>query len=132
MSSGSLLRRLTLIRFVIRHLCSDKMPKRPTQNPSDRKTSQNSAAGTPGSYSISRPNLNLNPPAIGGMSETDRAASGDDHRQVEYLETPVKSENDKKEYRLGNCRCSVCHIFQIFHLKNVIQIGTLLIVSYPD
>ncbi|EZA59550.1 Nardilysin [Ooceraea biroi] len=74
------------------------MPKRPTQSAPDRKAIQNPAAGTPvGSYPTGGTNLN---PSRVEMVETERAASDDDRRRVEYLETPVKSENDKKEYRV--------------------------------
>ncbi|EFN75483.1 Nardilysin [Harpegnathos saltator] len=49
------------------------------------------------------PNLNVGAYEIhGGAMEEQRRMMNDsnEHRRVEYLETPIKSENDKKEYRV--------------------------------
>jgi len=77
------------------------MPKKPTQTPSDRKASQSLTTGILVDSYFGRTNLNLNPSHFDRMSEIERAASNDSHHQVEYLEAPSQSENDKKEYRLG-------------------------------
>jgi len=100
------LQHFTIVRCVIRHLRSSKrMPKKPAHTLSDRKASQSSTTGIlVDSYLAGQTNLNLNPSRFDRMSEIERAASNDSHHQVEYLESPHQSENDKKEYRLENCR----------------------------
>lgn len=51
------------------------------------------------SYSDDRPNFSLDFLRVDTMPEVERTTEDDERCQVEYLETPVKSENDKKEYR---------------------------------
>jgi len=55
------------------------------------------------SYSTRPSNLN---PDI--MPEVKLVESDDKRHQVEYLETPVKSENDTKEYRLDDVSFPLC------------------------
>lgn len=98
-----LIQRLIVIGSVNKSITLlNKMLKRSAHSPPERKSKMNQdALATVKSYSTDQFNLksDFSQPDI--MPEADRVASDDKHYQVEYLETPVKSENDKKQYRLA-------------------------------
>ncbi|XP_012218457.1 nardilysin-like [Linepithema humile] len=94
------IQRLIVVGSVIRPTpLLNRMLKRSAQSPPERKAkiNQDSLASV---KSTDRSNLKLDLSQPNIMPKTERTASDDKHRQVEYLETPVKSENDKKQYRV--------------------------------
>lgn len=103
-----------IVRRVSSHVfLSSKMPKT-TQNPPERKikTGQDVVAGVKsGSHSSSvQSDLKSD-----GMPETKCSMSDNENFKVEYLDTPVKSENDKKEYRLDTKSHSCLSLY--FHCR---------------
>ncbi|XP_071572686.1 nardilysin [Temnothorax nylanderi] len=98
-------RRFNIARYVSR-LVSSRVLKNSVSSLLERKqkTIRNPIACFPiGSYYDDRFNFNPEILRVDIMPEMERTTEdgGDDERcQVEYLETPVKSENDKKEYRV--------------------------------
>lgn len=103
----SLFQRLTIVGRASKQHVSllKRMPKKPTQNPSEReaKASLRDPA-IPGNVPCAdqRPNLNPAPPLRTAETMSEATTGDDGRRGVEYLDTPVKSEMDKKEYRLGD------------------------------
>lgn len=103
-----------------------KMVKKFTQNTpkKERETSQQGSAAVNslnrshvGDRSLLNPNLNQE--AQGSHGNTmEETVSNDENRRVEYLEIPVKSETDKKDYRLEtlihNVHLLHCNFFFIF------------------
>ena len=96
------------------------MLKRSAQSPPERKAkiNQDSLASV---KSTDRSNLKLDLSQPNIMPKTERTASDDKHRQVEYLETPVKSENDKKQYRLDENNTYLHYIFFSFFIMSTIM-----------
>ncbi|XP_072762300.1 nardilysin [Anoplolepis gracilipes] len=100
----SLFQRLIVAKCERRHVfLSAKVLRRHVRSPLEKtsKGTRNSVVDSSiGSYSV-RPS-NLNPDVLHPeiMPEVKLPASDDERHQFEYLETPVKSENDTKEYRV--------------------------------
>lgn len=95
-------RRLTtIVRCVSRHVSSGVLKKTaPSSLGRKLKTICNPTACFPiGLYSDDRPNFSLDFLRVDTMPEVELTTGDDERCQVEYLETPVKSDNDKKEYR---------------------------------
>ncbi|XP_011685956.1 PREDICTED: nardilysin-like [Wasmannia auropunctata] len=101
--------RLTVVRRVHRYASVRVLREIAANLPEGRpKTTRNPVASSPtGSYSTDRPNFQSDLLRVDIMPEVERTAGADEccqECQVEYLETPVKSENDKKEYRVVRLR----------------------------
>lgn len=107
-----LLQQLIVVGPASRHVYSPSsrnMLKRPAQSPSESETCQREGPASPAAGSLGRSDgqrspFNVGPdlPSHAGdttMPEIITAEHDGDRRRVEYLETPVKSEMDKKEYR---------------------------------
>lgn len=94
-------RRLTIVGCVSRHV-SNEVLKRTAPSPLKRNSK---AIRNPivcfliGLHSDGRPNFNPDFLHVDIMPEVEHTTGNDERYQVEYLETPTKSENDKKEYR---------------------------------
>lgn len=93
-------RRSTIVRCVSRHVSSGVL-KKITPSPLER---QSKAIHNPIAYFLiglhSDDRFNFSPfLRINIMPEVEHTIKNDERYQVEYLEMPVKSENDKKEYR---------------------------------
>lgn len=117
MTRGFSLIRLIVVGSVDRSTSLlNKMLKRSAQSPPERKSKIQDSLASVKSYSTDQSNLksDLSQPDI--TSEMECAASDDKHCQVEYLETPVKSENDKKQYRLDENNIIYMCILIIFLL----------------
>jgi hypothetical protein len=93
--------RLAIVRCACGHVSGGVLRKIVT-SPLQRelKTIRNPIVNSPiGSYSTDRPNFHSDFLRVDIMPEVECATGDEERCQVEYLETPVKSENDKKEYR---------------------------------
>lgn len=108
------------------------MPKSAQNQPERKtKTGQDVVAGVKSGSHVS-----VEPKSDDGRMSTEKkcpTSGGDDDDErnvkVEYLDTPVKSENDKKEYRLEKllqlCTCTYIHMFFFFHCDSVrVHFGT--------
>ncbi|XP_018360056.1 PREDICTED: nardilysin-like isoform X1 [Trachymyrmex cornetzi] len=94
--------RLTIVRRVCRYV-SVRLLRKIVQSLQKRKlkTIHNPIVSFPiGLYSTDRPNCHSDFPCVNIMPEVEHTTGDDERYQVEYLETPIKSENDKKEYRV--------------------------------
>lgn len=86
---------------------SARMLKRPAHSPPEREakasSQQSLATSSIESYPVDQsPSPNLNPdPTRTAETMLENTGDNDGRRRIEYLETPLKSETDKKEYRLG-------------------------------
>ncbi|KYN37807.1 Nardilysin [Trachymyrmex septentrionalis] len=91
--------RLAIVRRVCRHV-SVRLLRKIVQK-RKLETIQNPIVSFPiGLYSINRPNFHSDFPCVNIMPEMEYTTGDDEGHQVEYLEPPIKSENDKKEYRV--------------------------------
>ena len=90
--------RLAIVRRVCRHV-SVRLLRKIVQK-RKLETIQNPIVSFPiGLYSINRPNFHSDFPCVNIMPEMEYTTGDDEGHPVEYLEPPIKSENDKKEYR---------------------------------
>ncbi|KAM0729058.1 Nardilysin [Formica fusca] len=82
---------------------SAKVLRKHVQSPLERKSKESRDSVVDSSirsYSVRPPNLDPYILRADIMPEVKITASDDKRRQVEYLDTPTKSENDPKEYRV--------------------------------
>lgn len=83
------------------------MPKRSLQSPPEKKLKSNQCSinSTKNADPFTEHNLKTDTTIIedmqteNGIQESSICVSKESRTKVTYLETPVKSENDKKEYR---------------------------------
>jgi len=93
--------RLSIVRRVCEHVLVRILRKTaPSLLERKLKTTENSIANSPiGLYFTDGSNFYSDFLRVDIMPEVKHTTGEDECCKVEYLETPVKSENDKKEYR---------------------------------